>query len=181
MLGRSTFLKLIFVRLHRKIYKHCRHTLSMAYTEIKARNKNKYFYRVISIRDNDKIKKKRIYLGVNLDNNTLSNKEFEADKLFLNEKVRKNIERIKLKAIAILKKYKVKKASLFGSYARGEQKKNSDIDILIEPSKNMSLLDLSGLKIELKNTLGRRVDLVSYKYIHPYLKDKILKSEIKII
>ena len=70
---------------------------------------------------------------------------------------------------------------MFGSYARGEQKKDSDIDILIQPSKNMSLLDISGLKIELEKVLGKKVDIVSYNYIHPYLKDAILKTEIKII
>ena len=64
---------------------------------------------------------------------------------------------------------------------RGGQTKKSDIDILIQPAKDMSLLDISGLKIELEKILGRKVDIVSYRYIHPYLKDRILKSEEKII
>ena len=80
-----------------------------------------------------------------------------------------------------MRKHRIKKAGLFGSYVRGEQKKNSDIDILIEPTKNMSLLDLSGLKIELEKALSKKVDLVSYKYIHPYLKEKILRNEVSII
>jgi len=92
-----------------------------------------------------------------------------------------HIEQIKSKINRILKKYGVVRAGIFGSYARGEQKKDSDIDILIEPTKNMSLLDLSGLKIELEEALGRKVDLVSYKYIHPYLKKRILESEMRII
>ena len=153
----------------------------MAYTEIKKRNENKYFYRVVSVREGNKVKKKRIYLGVNLDKYTLSSKELGADKLFLDEKNRKDKEKIRPKIIKILKKYKIKRAGLFGSYTKGEQKKGSDIDILIQPTKDMSLLDLSGLKIELEKVLGKKVDLVSYKYIHPYLKDKILKSEVKII
>ena len=45
----------------------------------------------------------------------------------------------------------------------------------------MSLLDISGIKIELEESLGKKVDVVSYKYIHPYLKKRILKSEVKII
>ncbi|MBS3076474.1 nucleotidyltransferase domain-containing protein [Candidatus Pacearchaeota archaeon] len=81
----------------------------------------------------------------------------------------------------ILKKNKIKKAGIFGSYARGEQKENSDVDILIQPTKGMSLLDISGLKIELKTALGKKVDIVSYNYIHPFLKKKILESEVKII
>jgi predicted nucleotidyltransferase len=153
----------------------------MVYTEIKIRNKNKYFYRVISIRKGDTIKKKRIYLGVNLAKKELLKKELVADKFLKNEKMKKNIDKIKTKIIKILKKYNIKKAGLFGSYIRGEQKESSDIDILIQPAKDMSLLDISGLKIELKNVLGKKVDIISYKYIHPYLKDRILKNEIKII
>jgi len=95
--------------------------------------------------------------------------------------MKKNIDKIKTKIIKILKKYNIKKAGLFGSYIRGEQKESSDIDILIQPAKDMSLLDISGLKIELENVLGKKVDIISYKYIHPYLKDRILKNEIKII
>lgn len=153
----------------------------MAYTEIKTRGKRNYFYRVISIREGKRVKKRREYLGINLDKNTLSKKEIEADKLFLNEKAKKDIEKIKSKIRKILEKYRIKKAGLFGSYAKGQQNKNSDIDILLQPSKNMSLLDLSELKIELEQIFGKKVDLVSYKYIHPYLKNQILKSEVKII
>ena len=95
----------------------------------------------------------------------------------------KKQEIIKIKKIIAetLQKHRIKKAGLFGSYVRGEQKKNSDIDILIEPTKDMSLLDLSGLKIELEKALSKKVDLVSYKYIHPYLKERILRSEVNII
>ncbi|MEK6913101.1 MAG: nucleotidyltransferase family protein [Nanoarchaeota archaeon] len=96
-------------------------------------------------------------------------------------KDKKSIEPIKSKIIKILKKHGVVRAGIFGSYARGEQNEKSDIDILIQPSENMSLLDLSGLKIELEENLGRKVDLVSYKYIHPYLKERILESEMRII
>ena len=52
----------------------------MVYTEIKKKNKNKYYYRVKSIRNGKKIEKKRIYLGVNLTNEELSKKEKEADR-----------------------------------------------------------------------------------------------------
>ena len=156
----------------------------MAYTEIKKRNNKKYFYRVISIRKMDKISKKRRYLGVNLSKEELSSKGKEADKKFgLVNKNKKEeiIKKIKSKIIRILKKNKIKRAGIFGSYSRGKQKKNSDIDILIEPPKNISLLDLSGLKIELEDKLNKKVDIISYNYIHPKLKEKILKSEVRII
>lgn len=156
----------------------------MAYTEIRKIKRKQYYYRVISIRKGKKVSKKRVYLGYDLSDSELSKKEKIADKQLLSKKINKinkEIEKIKPKIIKILKKHKIKRAGLFGSYVKGEQKKNSDIDILIQPTKKTSLLDLSGLKIELEKILNKKVDLVSYKYIHPYLKEKILESEIKII
>ena len=91
----------------------------------------------------------------------------------------KKIERIKLKALPILKKYGVTKAGIFGSYATGKNKKNSDIDILIE--FNGSLLTLVGIEMELKRKLRKKVDLLTYNGIHHLLKERILKEEIKII
>ena len=91
-------------------------------------------------------------------------------------KLRKSTER---KIVSILKKNGVVKAGIFGSYARGEAKKNSDIDILIE--FNESLLTLVRIERELKENLGRKVDLLTYNGIHPLLKERILKEEIRII
>ena len=153
----------------------------MAYTEIKKRNSNRYYYRVKSVRNGEKIQKERKYLGVNLSKEKLNEKESQADKQLNTKKKPSEITKLIPRIIEILKKNNIKKAGIFGSYARGDFKKNSDIDILIMPPKNMSLLDISGLKIELEDALGKKVDLVSYNYIHSQLKDKILESEVKII
>ncbi len=155
----------------------------MVYTEIQKRNNKKYFYRVISIRKGNKVSKKRKYLGSNLSLRSLTKKEKEADKGFgiKNEDVNKSaIEKIKPKIIKILKKNKIEKAGIFGSYVKGEQKKNSDIDIIIEPAKGMGL-GFIGVKLELEDKLGRKIDLVTYKGIHPFLKKRILNEEIRII
>lgn len=156
----------------------------MVYTEIRNINRKKYYYRVLSLRKEGKVSKKRVYLGYNLSSSGLLEREKEADKKLLSKKIKttnKELEKIKSKIINILKKYKIKRAGLFGSYVRGKQRKNSDIDILIQPAKNTSLLDLSELKMELEEILNKKVDLISYKYIHPYIRERILKSEIKII
>lgn len=89
------------------------------------------------------------------------------------------LDNIKRKSLPILKKNGIKHAGLFGSYARGEQKKSSDIDILVE--FNGSLLKLAGIEIELENKLKKKVDLLTYNGIHPYLRERILKDEVKII
>jgi uncharacterized protein len=152
----------------------------MVYTEIKSRNKKKYYYRVISLRNNDKVSKKRIYLGVNLSKKNLLVKENLADyKLNIINK-KSGLDNIKPKIIEILKKNKIKKAGIFGSYARGEETKKSDIDILIEPTPHMGF-EFFGLKVDLEEKLKKKVDLVTYNSINKYLKDNILKDEIRII
>lgn len=93
------------------------------------------------------------------------------------------IKSIKPQIVRILKKNGIARAGIYGSYARGEQKKKSDIDILIEaPEKRkFSLLDLIGLEIELKKALKKKVDLLTYNSLHPLLKKRILNEEVKII
>jgi len=154
----------------------------MVYTEIKEKNEKKYFYRVLSVRTGEKVSKKRKYLGVNLNKEDLTKKEAEADeKLIINSK-NTEIEKIKNKIKYILKKNKVKRAGIFGSYARGEQKDNSDIDILVEiNNKKMSLLGFINFKNKLEEILKTKVDLVEYKLIRPEIKDTILNEEVKII
>ncbi len=88
---------------------------------------------------------------------------------------------MKNKIKKILKKNNVVRAGIFGSYARGEQKKNSDIDILVEIKADISLLDIIGLQLEIEQTLKRKVDLIEYSEIHDMLKERILKEEVKII
>ena len=94
-------------------------------------------------------------------------------------KKQKEVEILKEKITLILKKEGVKKAGIFGSYARGEQKKNSDIDILVE--FDGSLLDLVRLERILKEKLKKNIDLLSYGGINHRLKEIILNEEIKII
>ena len=91
----------------------------------------------------------------------------------------KEIEKIKKKIMPILKKYNIKKSGIFGSYVYGEQKKRSDVNILIE--FNDSLLKLVGIEMELKKALKKNVDLLTYNGNHPLLKKYILKEEVRIV
>jgi len=155
----------------------------MVYTEIKERNGKKYYYRAISIRKGEKISKMRIYLGVDLPKENRFLKENEADKelsLIIKDKKMQIIERLKPKIIKILKKYHIKKAGIFGSYARGEQRKDSDIDLLVEPAEGMGF-SFYGMNLELEEEIGKKVHLVTYKFISPYIRKNILKEEVRII
>ena len=93
----------------------------------------------------------------------------------------RNIEKIALKITPVLKKHGVTRAGIFGSYARGEQKKKSDVDILVKINKKASLLDIVALKLELEKIIGRGVDLGEYESIKSIIKKNILKEEVRII
>jgi len=92
-----------------------------------------------------------------------------------------NIEDIKKRILPILRRYNVKRAGLFGSVVRGEAKEESDIDILVEIEDRMSLLEFAGLKIELEEALGKKVDLGEYSVIKPIIREQILKEEMSIL
>ncbi|MFH1841046.1 MAG: nucleotidyltransferase family protein [Candidatus Shapirobacteria bacterium] len=87
------------------------------------------------------------------------------------------IRDISSKVVPTLKRQGVTKAAIFGSVARGEAKKNSDVDMLIKFSGKKSLLDLVRLQYVLEDKLGKKVDLLTYDSIHPRLKDIILNEQ----
>jgi predicted nucleotidyltransferase len=93
----------------------------------------------------------------------------------------RTIEEIRQRILPILEKHNIKKAGLFGSFIRGEMREDSDIDILVEIEDSISLLDLVGIKLEIEDVLGRKVDLVEYSTIKPLLKDRIIKEQVGIL
>jgi len=88
-----------------------------------------------------------------------------------------HIEQMKRKILPILEPYGVKRVGLFGSCVRGEMTADSDIDILVEIEKDISLLDFVGLKLEIEEALDRKVDLVEYNTIKPLLRERILNEQ----
>ncbi len=65
---------------------------------------------------------------------------------------------------------------IFGSRARGEAKKKSDIDLIVRFSKRKSLLAMVRLERELTEALGRKVDLLTEAAISPYMRERVLKE-----
>lgn len=76
----------------------------------------------------------------------------------------------------IQEKYKVKKIGIFGSYVRGEQKEDSDLDIIVDFSEPVSLLKLVNFENFLRNITGLKVDVVPESDIRPELRDNILNE-----
>jgi predicted nucleotidyltransferase len=91
-----------------------------------------------------------------------------------------SIEEIRQKISPILLKHQVKRASVFGSYAKKTAHNSSDVDILVELSSGISLLDFVGIKLEIEDALNKRVDLVEYDAIKPSIKKSILESQVLI-
>lgn len=94
----------------------------------------------------------------------------------------KEIERIKKEIrnnIQPLKnKYKIKIIGVFGSYVRGNQKKESDVDILIEFEEPVSLLEFITLERQLSKILGKKVDLVMKTALKPRIGRYILNEVV---
>ncbi|MDO8659299.1 MAG: nucleotidyltransferase family protein [Candidatus Parcubacteria bacterium] len=88
------------------------------------------------------------------------------------------LNEIKKKIEPVLKKYPVSYAGVFGSFARGDEKKNSDFDVMIriKPKSNFSLFDLIGMERELARKIGRKVDLTTEKSIGPYIKNSVFRD-----
>lgn len=91
------------------------------------------------------------------------------------------IANIKERLAGVLERNGVKRAALFGSIVRGEATEESDIDLLVEFEGRKSLLDLSGLKLEVEDVLGRKADVITYGSLHPLLRDRILKEQVPIL
>jgi len=79
-----------------------------------------------------------------------------------------------------IKPYNPSTIGLFGSYARNENHKNSDLDILVDFKQTVNLLDLIGLEQDLSDLLGIKVDLVTTQSLHPEIK-KYVEKDIQFI
>jgi predicted nucleotidyltransferase len=80
----------------------------------------------------------------------------------------------------IRKEYRAEVIGIFGSYARGEQKAHSDVDILVRFLEGASLFDLVGLGDFLQDKLKLKVDIVSERAIRDELREQILKEVVTV-
>lgn len=84
------------------------------------------------------------------------------------------------KIVQVLKNQGAGKIAVFGSYIKGEEKPESDIDIIVEFIEGKSLLELVRIERELSEALGIKADLLTEKSISPYLIDTI-REEMEVI
>ena len=69
---------------------------------------------------------------------------------------------------------------VFGSWARGEARHDSDLDLLIELQGGRSLLDIVAIKQDLEDLLGCKVDVVTEAAISPYIRDQVLREAVSL-
>ena len=81
----------------------------------------------------------------------------------------------------VLKRNGVVRAGLFGSVARGEASRSSDVDFVVAFEGRKSLLDLVRLKLDLEDCLKRNVDVLTYRSIHPLLRKQIMQEHVKVL
>ena len=88
----------------------------------------------------------------------------------------------KLKALkpSIIAQYRVREIHLFGSFVRGEQKVNSDIDLLVEFTQDADLFDLIGVSLFLEEELQRKVDVVPQHALRKELHESVFQEAIMV-
>jgi predicted nucleotidyltransferase len=86
----------------------------------------------------------------------------------------------KSKLQSVCEKYGICFLGIFGSYARGDFSRNSDLDLLVRFRERKSLLELVRIEREISKLLGMRVDLLTERSISPYLI-KAIKKDLRVI
>jgi hypothetical protein len=87
-----------------------------------------------------------------------------------------NLAEIKEKSSSVLRSYGIQRASVFGSTARGEERADSDVDLLVRLGRPMGLISYTRFVNELKISLNRDVDVVTEDALNTHLKPFVMKD-----
>ena len=86
------------------------------------------------------------------------------------------IQQKKKEILLVAQQHGIVNIRIFGSVARGDDNLQSDVDLLVDLEQGRTLFDLGGALIKLQDLLGRKVDIVTERRLHWYLKEKIMKE-----
>lgn len=92
-----------------------------------------------------------------------------------------SIAEIRHKVIDVLRARGVVRAGIFGSVARGDAGGDSDVDFLVEFEAGRSLVDLSGLRLDLTEILQRDVDVATRSSLRPEMRERVLGEIVPIL
>lgn len=82
--------------------------------------------------------------------------------------------------LEIAARHGARNVRLFGSAARGEEKPDSDVDLLVDTGPTTSSWFPAGLILDLERILGRRVEIVTEKGLNPHLRDRVLREAVPL-
>lgn len=85
-----------------------------------------------------------------------------------------SVAQLRAPILRVTQRYGVTNVRIFGSFARGEQRRTSDVDLLVDLPDGMTILDLVGLKLDLEERLHRKVDVIPADSIKRALRPYIL-------
>ena len=89
-----------------------------------------------------------------------------------------NLYRSRIREIAL--NHRVSDVRVFGSVLRGEDDASSDLDLLVEPTAQTSLMDIGAIRFELKNLLGIEVDVLTPNGLPPSSRAQVLREAVPV-
>ena len=89
-----------------------------------------------------------------------------------------SLHRARIREIAL--SHRVSGVRVFGSALRGEDGRGSDLDLLVEPTAQTTLLDIGAIRHELKNLLGLEVDVLTPAGLPPKFRDQVLREAVPV-
>jgi predicted nucleotidyltransferase len=99
----------------------------------------------------------------------------------MSNSVTENMPRLMPALREILRRHGVTRAAFFGSVARGQETKDSDVDLLVEFAPGRSLLDQAALELDLIALFGREVEVVTYQSLNPHIRQQALDDQVAIL
>ncbi len=91
-----------------------------------------------------------------------------------------SLEGMRSTILRVAARYGATNVRVFGSFARGEQGKKSDVDLLVTLPRRASLLVVAGIKVDLEDALHRKVDVLTDDSIKPLLRERILAEALDL-
>jgi predicted nucleotidyltransferase len=82
---------------------------------------------------------------------------------------------------ALAQQYGLSELLLFGSMARGDATSQSDVDLLVNNSANLTGFQLGALQMDAQDLLGRRVDVLTITSIHPLLRERVMAEALSLL
>ena len=92
-----------------------------------------------------------------------------------------NFEKLKRNILGVIANYPVKRAAVYGSFARGDSTDGSDVDLLIETSKPVTIFQILQLEIDISEITRRKTDIVEYAAIKDSIRERVLAEAIQIL